>query len=77
MSPIEVLLVTASLCLMAYFADDQHALTEGMLIGTLMEAGINVSIETDAEGNYTDIITVRLPDEEGMPPITIRLKVLA
>jgi len=57
--------------------DDMHALHEGFLVGSLMQAGLNVTIETDSEGNYTDIVTVRLPDEEGLPPVVIRIKVLA
>ena len=64
------------MCLMGYFLDDQHALRTGFLLGTLMKAGIEVSPDVDGDGNYTDELTVRLPDDDGLPPVTIRIKVL-
>lgn len=41
-----------------YFASDDHALLQGLLVGRLLEAGFQVEIVTDDEGNYIDEIEV-------------------
>ena len=61
---------------MGHFHDDEHALRMGMLMGSLMKADFSVTPIRDDEGNYTSVFIVHLPDEEGLPPIEIRVQVL-
>jgi hypothetical protein len=58
------------------FTDDVHSFRTGFLMGTLAKAGISAIPVIDAQGNYTSEILIRLSEEEGMPPVDIRIKVL-
>ena len=55
-----------------YFADSDHALHTGYLVGTMLKAGFTVVLGVDAEGNYTDIVEIALPPlEDGLEPIRV------
>lgn len=63
---------------LGHFADETHALRTGLLIGTLMKAGIHIRPETDDDGNYLSRIAIELPPlEELAPPVEIWIKVLS
>lgn len=53
----------AKLMRYVYFKSDGHALRTGMLMGTLVKAGIRCEPVTDDEGNYTPDIIIHLDDE--------------
>jgi hypothetical protein len=61
---------------MAHFQDDFHALRCGFLYGILMRAGVPFTPDKDDDGNYLPTLTIRIPDEKGLPPIEIRVQVL-
>jgi len=60
-----------------HFADDDHAMRAGFLIGTLMKAGVHIIPDTDEEGNYMPTMAIQIPPfAEWLKPIEIWVKVL-
>ena len=57
------------------FDSDFHALKAGMVIGALMKAGIMAYPDVDADGEYTDTISMRI-DMGDPQPVDVRIKVL-
>jgi hypothetical protein len=57
------------------FQSDFHALKCGMVIGALMKAGIPAYPETDDNGDYTNIIHMRL-DMGDPQPVDVDIEVL-
>jgi hypothetical protein len=45
-----------------HFIDDRHAQYAGWVLGCAMRAGVKASPVYDADGNYTDRITIRLTE---------------
>lgn len=56
------------------FASPEHALLTGMLLGEFMRCGVDAVPGIDADGDYTDEITVSV--EMGPKLISTRVKVL-
>jgi hypothetical protein len=62
---------------LGYFADDDHAMKYGFLIGTMMKAGVHVVPDTDEEGSYMTTMAIQLPPfAEYLKPIEVWVKVL-
>lgn len=60
-----------------WFADDDHALHQGFLAGTLMKAGIAFNFVKDEFGNYKPYLEIVIPSEDvGLPPTRVTIKVL-
>jgi len=57
-----------------YWASDDHALRAGFLIGALIHAGIDAYPNVDDEGNYTNVIVVKL--DEADPEMMVKISVL-
>ena len=57
-----------------YFVDDDAAMRYGMLIGHLMSQGVDVHLNADDDGVYTDEFEVTIPWETG--GVVVALKVL-
>ena len=57
------------------FDDYDHALKVGMVIGALMKAGIMAYPETDEDGDYTAVVSMRI-DMGDPQPIDVQIKVL-
>ena len=57
-----------------YWASDDHALKAGFLLGGLMQAGVNAFPIVDDDGNYTNVIVVKL--DEADPEMLVKIKVL-
>ena len=58
-----------------YFTNDDHALRTGMLVGTLMKAGIDAYLSVDDDGNFLNEIVVNL-ESDVVDPIKVRISVL-
>lgn len=59
-----------------WFEDDNHALKCGFLMGALMNAGVKFNGVYDDGGNYKPFLEIVIPDEEGIPPVRITIRVL-
>jgi hypothetical protein len=60
------------------FVDDNHALHAGMLIGTLMKAGVSAKPTIDDKGNYTPMVAIEVPIDEDLGTfVTVYVRVLA
>ena len=57
-----------------YWASDDHALRAGFLIGALLKSGIDAYPNVDDEGNYTNVIVVKL--DEADPEMLVKITVL-
>ena len=56
------------------FASAEHALLTGMMLGEFMRYGVDAGPGIDADGDYTDVLTIGI--EMGVKPISIRVRVL-
>jgi hypothetical protein len=45
----------------SYWQDDTHPLLAGMLLGVLMRKGIDAEPVMDGRGNYSDVMSIRMP----------------
>lgn len=45
-----------------YFTDENHTMAAGALLGYLIFKGIHAEPVKDAVGNYTDLITIDIPN---------------
>jgi hypothetical protein len=59
----------------SFWVDDNHALRTGRLLMTLLMAGLDVRAVYDGDGNYTSFIHIHLPDQGGMPAMTLEIEV--
>jgi hypothetical protein len=53
-----------------YFDSVDHALHMGLLVGTMMRAGVPVQVITDEEGNYTPDMEITIHDVEDVSATT-------
>jgi hypothetical protein len=59
-----------------WFADSDHALATGMLLGTLAKAGIQFNIERDTLGNYKPYIQLVILEPGEVEPIRVTVQVM-
>ena len=57
-----------------YFANDDHALYAGMLIGKLMQAGVKAYPSVDEHGDYMNEIVIEL--DPGVESMKVKISVL-
>jgi len=56
---------------MQHFADEKHAWVSGLVVGHLIKNGLEISVHTDDEGNWTPTFDVLIPDLEEF--VTLRV----
>jgi hypothetical protein len=61
---------------MANFQDFDHALKTGILIGTLLKAGLNANMARDDEGNYMPFIDIVIQEEAEIEPTRVRIEIV-
>jgi hypothetical protein len=59
-----------------WFADDDHALVTGYVMGTLAKAGIEFNMVRDALGNYKPFMELVIPDPLELEPIRVTIQVM-
>ena len=59
-----------------WFADFDHALHTGMLLGTLAKAGIQFNVERDSLGNYKPYIELVILEPGEVEPIRVTVQVI-
>jgi len=59
-----------------YFEDEDHALHQGFLAGTFMKAGIQFNFVRDEQGNYRPYLEIVIPEQDGIQPVRVTIKVL-
>jgi len=59
-----------------WFEDDDHALKTGFLAGTFLKAGIQFNFVRDDLGNYKPYMELVIPEQDGIQPVRVTIKVL-